>query len=55
MRFRVSLAALGITLLSASAPGQVKTGMINVGDAAISFEITGAASQSSSSTAGRRT
>jgi 3-oxoadipate enol-lactonase len=41
MKLRISLAVLGITLLSTSAPGQVRTGMISVGDATLHFELSG--------------
>jgi 3-oxoadipate enol-lactonase len=41
MRLRVALATLGVALLSTSAPGQVRTGMINVGDFSLRYELSG--------------
>ena len=41
MKLRISLAVLGIALLRTSAPGQVRTGMISVGDATLRFELSG--------------
>lgn len=41
MRIRVSVALTSIALLSSSASAQVKTGMINVGDATLRYELSG--------------
>src|SRR3970040_1150533 len=41
MKLRISLAVLGIALVGTSAPGQVRTGMISVGDATLRFELSG--------------
>ena len=41
MRFHISIVVLGVALSSTSAQGQVRTGNINVGDASLSYELSG--------------